>query len=150
MEKNLLIRVPRKWVIAFFVIFSAPAIGYGQNLSISDFVLYGNTIQIASSSSLSGGSIGSNTLVRSSGPLSFSGNIYSGGTIALDNNNAITGRITAANSAALHGTILSIGSGTSIGGNIDVNGNIVVSGGIISGTVTHPAGTTYTGPAPGE
>lgn len=29
-----------------------------------------------------------------------------------------------------------------------MNGNVVVSGGTVSGRVTHPTGTTYTGPAP--
>ena len=88
-------------------------------------------------------------MIQSTGNASITGNIYSGGTIILANGNTVGGRISAANTAALTGTILNVGSSAKLNGNIDVNGNIVVSGGMVSGMVTHPPGTTYTGPTPG-
>src|SRR6185312_12411433 len=148
MKKNILFKIEFKWAMILCVISLLPAITHGQNLKINDFVLFGNKVQIGSSSSISGGSIGANILVTSAGNLSNTGNIYSGGTVVLANNNVISGKITAANSTNLPGTILSVGTGVSIGGNIDVNGNIVIGGGTLSGQVTHPNGTTYSGPTP--
>ncbi len=127
-----------------------------QQLKITDFALFGGsglcpscTVNIGTSSSITGGSIGSYHLIQSTGNASITGNIYSGGTIILANGNTVGGRISAANTAALTGTILNVGSSAKLNGNIDVNGNIVVSGGMVSGMVTHPPGTTYTGPTPG-
>ncbi|HET7118358.1 MAG TPA: hypothetical protein VFI29_17815, partial [Hanamia sp.] len=149
MKKKLPTNMICKWVLILFAIFQIPAVSSGQNLKISDFVLFGNNVQIASSSTISGGIIGSNTLVKSTGNLNFTGSINSGGNIDLANNNVISGRITAANSDNLSGTILSVGSGASIGGNIDVNGNIVIGGGTVSGQITQPPSATYSGPVPG-
>lgn len=44
---------------------------------------------------------------------------------------------------------LKTGSSVSVGGNIDAYGSILIGGGSVSGQVTHPAGTTYSGPRPG-
>ena len=46
------------------------------------------------------------------------------------------------------GTILSIGPSATLAENIDVNGNIVIEAGTVSGKVTHPVGTSYSGPTP--
>src|SRR5260221_3602717 len=88
-----------------------------QQTKISDFVLFGVNsdcascgVNMGSSTSISGGSVGSNKLVQSTGNVSFTGNIFSGGTVILANGNTIGGRITAANSASLTGNILSAGS----------------------------------------
>ncbi|HSN62180.1 MAG TPA: polymer-forming cytoskeletal protein, partial [Ferruginibacter sp.] len=136
-----------------------------QQLRITDFVLFGGTnsilpgqaacsspgyaVQLGTSSKIVGGAIGSYKLVKSTGTATVNANIYSGGTVILANNNTVTGNITAANVTAQTGTILSAGSNANIGGNIDVKGNIVIGGGNVSGIVTHPPGTTYTGPAIG-
>ena len=140
--------------------------GTAQQLNISDFVLFGGNgncptgagqsavpspgcgVQVGSSSSIQGGSVGSYKLVKSTGTSTFTGNIYSGGTVVLANNNTVTGKITAANSLNTTGTILSVGSSANLGGNIDVNGNIVVGGGTVTGRVTRPTGKTYSGPVP--
>ena len=138
-----------------------------QQLNISDFVLFGGNgncpsgsgqatppspgcaLQIGSSTSIQGGSIGSFNLVKSTGTASVTGNIYSGGTVVLANSNTVNGKITAANTLNSTATILFVGSGALLGGNIDVKGKITVGGGTVSGRVTHPTGTTYTGPTPG-
>jgi hypothetical protein len=144
--------------LSILVVF-VPGFLYAQ-LKITDFSVFGSNgqsaqnapncfVQFGSSVTINGGSIGSNKLVKTTGGINLTGNIYSGGTVVLANSNKVTGRITAANTAGLGGTILSVGSSAIIGGNIDVNGNIVVSGGTISGKVTHPDGTSYLGPVPG-
>lgn len=98
-----------------------------------------------------GGSVGSNMFIKTSGSGNFGGNLNSGGTIVLSGSNTVSGKITAANSYNTTGTILSVGSSANLSGNIDVNGNVTVgtSGSTVSGKVTHPTGTTYTGPTPG-
>ena len=135
---------------------------FAQTLQMSDFVLFGGNggtgtttpaspgygVQLGSSTTVNGGSVGSLKLVKSTGNSSITGNIYSVGTVVLNNSNTVTGKITAANSPVVSGTILSVGSSANLGGNIDVNGNIVVGGGTVSGIVKHPSSTTYTGPAP--
>ncbi len=127
-----------------------------QQTTMKDYVLFGGNstyatgyVQLGSSSNIQGGSIGSYKLVKTTGNATVSANVFSGGTVSLFNSNIINGKITAANSPAVTGTILSVGSSTNISGNIDVNGNIVVTSGTVSGSVTHPSGTTYTGPTPG-
>jgi Subtilase family/Secretion system C-terminal sorting domain/MBG domain (YGX type) len=133
-----------------------------QQLTISDFAMFsgnggagttvpsspGYGVQIGSSITINGGSVGSYTLVQTTGNAAINANIYSGGKVSITNSNIVSGKIAAANSGALSGTILSVGSSATLGGNIDVNGNIVIGGGTVSGTVTHPPGTTYSGPAP--
>lgn len=106
----------------------------------------GYGVFIGSSITINGGAVGSYTFVQTTGNASVKSDIYSGGKIALTNSNVVTGKIAAANSDSLGGTILSVGSSASLSGNIDVYGNIVVGGGTVSGIVTHPPGTSYTGP----
>ena len=138
---------PIIFAIALYLIgFTANA----QRTTVSDFVLFGGTsgVDISSTATINGGSIGSFSLIKTSGSATISANIFSGGKVQLYNSNTVTGRITSANSTGIKGTILSVGSSSKITGNIDVNGNILISGGTVSGKVTHPAGTTYTGPLP--
>ena len=139
----------------FFIIGFIPRFAVAQQTNISDFVLFGGSgpcatcaVNFGSSVSINGGSTGSYKTVKSTGNTFISGNIFSGGTINLANGNTVNGRITAANSPTVTGSILSVGTGALLKGNIDIQGNIVVSGGTVSGKVTHPAGTTYTGPTP--
>ena len=147
-------------MIAICLVFPAVLTVQGQVLDYSEFVMYahnggpGTTPPGASgygvifgSATINGGSIGSAALVQSTSGANMSCNIYSGGKVILANGNTVTGRITAANSAGLIGTtIFQGGSSQVLSGNIDVNGNIVVAGGTVSGIVTHPTGTTYSGP----
>ncbi|HET9430717.1 MAG TPA: hypothetical protein VFO70_06050, partial [Chitinophagaceae bacterium] len=109
----------------------------------------GYSVQIGSSINISGGAIGSYKLVQTTGTTTINSKIHSGGRVLITNSNVVTGRITANNSDSLSGPILSAGSGVTLSGNIDVNGDILVGGGTVSGIVTHPFGTTYTGPVPG-
>ncbi|HEY2349756.1 MAG TPA: S8 family serine peptidase, partial [Puia sp.] len=131
-----------------------PQLLSAQQTNITDFVLFGGSSSCATCAVTLGsataitGSIGSYHIVQSTGNASVTGNMYSGGTVKLSNGNTVTGRITAANIPAVTGTILSAGTSSLLKGNIDVNGNIVVGGGTVSARVTHPAGTTYSGPAP--
>ncbi|MBL7877375.1 MAG: hypothetical protein JNL53_17045, partial [Cyclobacteriaceae bacterium] len=133
-----------------------------QQLQMSDFVLFsgaggpgtsscnspGNSVQIASSSTVTGGSVGSLVLVKTTGPVTITGTVHSKGTISLANSNCVTGDITASNSSTTSGTVLLAGSNSALGGNIDVKGKIVVSGGVVSGRITQPAGASYSGPSP--
>jgi hypothetical protein len=151
-------------MIAGMAILSAFSVhtAVGQQLQMSEFVLFsgaggpgtspaaspGYAVQLGSSSAVNGGAVGSFKLIKSTGTVSFNANLYSKGTISLTNSNSVTGKIAASNSPFVTGTILSVGSNANLGGNIDVNGNIVVGGGTVSGKVTHPTGTTYSGPTP--
>jgi cytoskeletal protein CcmA (bactofilin family) len=142
-----------------------PTITKGQQaqpLQMSDFVLFagaggpgtsscnspGNAVQIASSSTVTGGSVGSLKLIKTTGTVTITGNVHSKGTVSLANSNCVTGDITASNSPSTSGTIFLAGSNSALGGNIDVNGRITINGGVVSGTVTQPAGASYSGPTP--
>lgn len=155
---------------AFFIFvlqfFSAlNALQAQQQTNISEYVIFGGSanalagqtapsspgyaVQLGSTTNIQGGIIGSYKLIKTTGNALINTNIFSGGTVILANSNTVTGKVAAANTAGLSGTIFSAGSNATIGGNIDVNGNIVISNnGTVSGNVTHPAGTTYSGPAP--
>ncbi|MDH5380305.1 MAG: S8 family serine peptidase, partial [Cyclobacteriaceae bacterium] len=150
-------------VLTFFLVFLLAAFSarsQTQELNLSDFVLLSGNgenliatepsgyVEIGSSSSVYGGSIGSFGLVRTTGTVDIRGNVFSLGTISLNNSNSVSGKIAASNNSLATGIVLSIGSNSILGGNIDVNGNIIIDGGIISGQVTHPIGTTYSGPIP--
>ena len=119
-----------------------------QQLSIRDFVLYGGSgVQLSTSTAVTGGAIGSNTLVLTTVNSTIAGNIYSGGQINLSNSNTITGNLWAANNNNASGNILQVGSNAAITGNAFVFGCVLVGGGFITGYVTHSG--TYSGPAPG-
>ncbi len=153
---------------ALFLFGLLPQLSSGQQLKISDFVLFGGlgscppawspnappapgcAVLLASSTTVNGGSVGSYTLVTTIGNSAISGNIFSGGAVFLANKTNVGGRITAANSAGLKSTIFQAGSNSLLGGNIDVNGNIQIASGSgsVTGRVTHPAGTSYSGPVP--
>ncbi len=148
------VTVQWRMLILFLLIFISST--KAQQTTMQDYVLFGGkssvsngNVTLSSSTNVTGGSIGSYRLVTTTGNSNIAGNIYSGGTITLSNGNTVTGKITAANTAAVSGNILSVGSNAILNGNIDVNGNIVVTSGTVSGKVTHPAGTTYSGPVPG-
>ena len=137
-------------------------------LKMSDFVLFsgsggsgcsfpfwpGYGVYLGSSTTVTGGAVGSLNTVKTTGTSTFGNlspstnitNIYSKGTVVLSYNNIVTGVITASNSTSVTGTILSVGTGANIKGNIDVKGNIVIGGGTVSGKVT--TNTFYTGPVP--
>ncbi|MDQ6764018.1 MAG: hypothetical protein M3015_15515, partial [Bacteroidota bacterium] len=138
--------------IAIIFIIAINLIGTNSNaqqLQTSDFVLFGGSsgVNISSNSKIDGGSIGSFSLIKAANSSIFNSNLYSGGKITIADSNTVLGRITAANSAGARGNTLLTGS-INISGNVDVNGNIVIGGGAVAGKVTHPQGTTYTGPIP--
>ena len=159
MKLNLLHR-RRYFQYMFFlgIVFQMPIILKAQSLKISDFVLFGGTgfttgtsclIQKSGVSVKGGGNVGSYSSITTGNNFSNTGNVYSGGTMLLGQGNVIGGNLAATNSSNISGTILSVGSSANISGNIDAKGNITVSGGTVTGQVTHPTGTTYTGPKPG-
>jgi hypothetical protein len=150
------------WIGIFLMFqFLLSGVAISQQTNISDYVIFGGTntvlpgqqpcntpgygVIFGSSTNIQGGSIGSFKLIQSTGSASVMSNIFSGGTVVLANSNTVSGRITAANMAALKAgtTILSVGSGASLTGNIDVNGDILISGGTVSGIVTNPPGSIY-------
>jgi Subtilase family. len=160
MKKTLI-----NYVISLLLLSLSPSLYNGinaQQLKIYDFALFagnggpgtsaapspGYGVQIGSSITINGGSVGSYKLVQSTGNASINANIYSGGTVSITNSNIVNGNIAARNSDSLTGPIISFGSSAQITGNMDGNGNIVVGGGFVNGTVTHPTGTTYSGPVP--
>ncbi len=103
--------------ITFIILLNIVAFtSYAQQLKISDFVLFGAStgVEITSSTNIQGGSIGSFTLVRTTGNSTLNTNIYSGGTVQLSNSNVVSGKITAANSQNAIGNILSVGSSANI------------------------------------
>ncbi|HNQ00587.1 MAG TPA: polymer-forming cytoskeletal protein, partial [Bacteroidia bacterium] len=152
----------KSYVLFIAMILSISFQSFAQTLPISDFVIFsgnggsgttsppspGYGVQMGASTTVSGGSIGAYSLIQSTGTASIGANIYSDGKVTIANSNVISGKISARNSSNLTGTILSVGSSANLGGDIDVKGNIVVGGGTVSGRVTHPSGTTYTGPNP--
>ncbi len=154
--------VSLKALAVFMSLFLAVNIAYSQQLQMSDFVLFsgsggtgttnpsspGYGVFLSSSNTITNGSVGSSVLVQSTGNANINANIYSQRKVTLSNSNVVGGKITAANNTSVTGTILSVGSSANISGNIDVNGNVVIGGGTVSGKVTRPTGTTYSGPAP--
>jgi hypothetical protein len=135
---------PEQLEMSRFVIFSGVGL---QGSTVPTGPGYG--VQLGSSANINGGSVGSLKLVKTTGNVNITGNIFSKGTIVLANGAKVTGRLAASNLPTISGTILNAGSNANFGGNIDVNGNIVIGGGIVAGKVTHPEFTTYVGPAPG-
>jgi len=114
---------------------------------IKDYVIWGNSSAQVGSSSIQGGAIGSNTLVKSVGNMiagtgANKTNIYSGGTIALANSNVVNGNMTSGlyplASQPPSGTIFSAGTSENFTGNIDVYGDIVIGGGTVNGLVYTP------------
>ena len=159
MKKFLSIKVSLTRAIVLFAISSLPAITNGQSLKINDFVLFGGDgtyigngcyFQRHSSPDINGGSVGSNSIIETSSNTKVNGNLYSGGIIQLNDNNNVTGNITVSNSNSLKNNVLSAGVNAMINGNIDVNGNTFIRSGSVSGKVTHPGGTNYSGPIPVE
>ena len=71
---------------------------------LKNFVIFGGTgVQIGSSNTINGGSVGSYTLVQSTGNAAINSNIHSGGKIILANSNIAGisgGTISAANTAS--------------------------------------------------
>ena len=117
-------------------------------LSLRDFALYGgDMVQLSTSTSLSGGAIGSKKLVKTNGNFLFNGNIFSDGTIELANNNTIQGNIVAANQNGLSGNTIKVGSNAAITGNIVSKGSVDIGGGVVTGSVTYSG--DYNGPTPG-
>ncbi len=136
---------------------------FSQQLQMSDFVLFSGNASvgnctppaspglgtfIGNGSCITCGSTGSYVLVKTTGTIAATGNIHSNGRVELSTNNAITGKITAANSSASISNVLQVGNGANLVGNIDVNGKISIGTGSVTGVVTHPVGTAYSGPVP--
>ena len=133
-------------ILALLVLLLHSYNGNSQQLQMTDFVLFGGNgtltgctnpsspgaaVQIGSSASIQGGSIGSYTLIKTTGSALITGNIHSGKTIVLANSNQVNGKISAANSSNSSSTILSVGSSALLKDSINVKGSIVVSGGTV-------------------
>ncbi len=135
------------FVIITCLFFGSSLFAQGPTTTITNYVIWGSSSAQVGSSSIQGGAIGSNTLVKSVGNMiagtgANKTNIYSGGTIVLANSNVVNGNITSglyplASQPPL-GTIFSAGTSENFTGNIDVYGNIVIGGGTVNGTVKTP------------
>jgi hypothetical protein len=136
-----------------------------QQTSIKDYVIFGGngscpsstqttplspgcSVLLGAGTSVISGKLGSYRLVKTTGSVTVTADIFSGGTVELAAANTIDGKIAIANSAKLAGTVFQLGTGGTIKGNVDVNGNTTNAGSTIQGSLTHPAGTTYSGPVP--
>ena len=114
-----------------------------QQLRIRDFVLFGGDgscpspiqtlpsapgcgVQLATSTTVVSGAVGSYKLIRTTGNSSFAGNVHSGGIVELSNSNTINGHLTVGNSAGSTGNALVMGSNAFVTGNILVNGNSLI------------------------
>ncbi|MDQ6903159.1 MAG: S8 family serine peptidase, partial [Bacteroidota bacterium] len=149
-QSRSLSRVCKSVSVIIFLAVLCPKLMVAQQTKISDFALFGGSggVELSSSTSVQGGSIGSFKDVKTSGNATLNSNIYSGGTIELYNNNVVSGNIAAANTNGSRGITLTAGYSTYIAGNVDAAGSIYIKGGKVSGQVTHPAGTRYSGPQP--
>jgi len=116
----------------------------------SEFVLLAGrntpaTVNIGSSITINGGSVGAFKLVQTSSSATINSNIYSSDKIVIGNSNVVKGNLSAAanypNSPITPGTILSVGS-SSVTGNSDVFGNVSF-GGTVTGTITIPPSASY-------
>lgn len=134
---------------------SEKVIAQSSKLRIADFVVFsGNSVSpekgvhINSAVTVSSGYIGSYSLIQTTGSAVLGGGLHTASRVLLTNSNTVHGDISAANSSELGGNAVQIGSNAALSGNINVNGNILIEGGKIDGTITHPSGTTYSGPVP--
>src|SRR5947207_2080230 len=78
------------WTLLFIIGLQISVVSiYGQQqLKTSDFTIFGSTgVQIGSSNTINGGSVGSYVLVQSTGNAAINSNINSGGKIILANSN---------------------------------------------------------------
>lgn len=133
-------------------------------LHVGQFVLFGGSsncpapgqtappppgcgVQIGTSCSVTGGKIGSYSLVTTTGNAQLNSDIRSG-RLVLSNSNTVNGSIAVGNSTITTNTIFTTGSNFSASSNVFVNGTSNVGSGTITGFVKHPGGTTYTGPVP--
>ena len=138
---------------------------FAQQTNIQEYVLFGGngtcpaagqtvplspgcSVLIGPSTTIVNGKVGSYKLIKTTGSASIGGDMYSGGKMEISTGNQIAGKLTVANSSGTTDNVLQIGSGGTIQGNVDVKGNTINAGTVIKGKLTHPSGTTYTGPAP--
>ena len=168
MEKKSLIR---SRVFYYYVILSCLFVvfvnghGLAQNLSLSDFVIYANAdtgsqnpnknilnskgVEIHDNTQILSGNIGSNYFIRTTGPVNINGDLHSADYIDLAWNNVVKGNITSAGNNNFDQNAFKADLGFSLQGNLDINGNIIIRrNSTVNGTVTHPSGTSYTGPSP--
>ncbi|AFD07434.1 MBG domain-containing protein [Solitalea canadensis] len=135
----------------------------GQQLEVKNFVVSGgfnqsspqtysatpsHAVVIGKGSSITGGSIGSDQLIKVLGKASIYSNLYSNGTIYLGDYTLVKGTIAAANSGKESGNVLKTGISQQLKGNIDVKGSVYIRSGSVLGTVTIPKGSSYYGPSP--
>ncbi|MEO6638961.1 MAG: hypothetical protein ABIN25_11840 [Ginsengibacter sp.] len=146
---NVFIKARAHAIIFIMAINLISARSMAQELKPGDFVLFGGTggVNISSYCNIKGGSVGSFKLIKATNSSTFTSNLYSDGKIVLGDSNIVAGKIASGNSAGLRGINLLTGN-IKISGNVDVKGNIVIGSGTVSGVVTHPQGTTYSGPLP--
>jgi hypothetical protein len=137
-----------------------------QNLPLSDFVIYANAdttsqgltngpnngVVLFGNSKILSGRVGSYYPIKTTGSVSIYGSVHSAGIITLASGNVVQGNITSAGkNASNKDTAFSALGGFSLKGNLDINGNISISKSYnsnVDGIVTHPSGTSYTGPLP--
>ena len=169
MKKKFLHIVPARYFILFLLLaLLANKHSLAQKVSLSDFAVYANPdttskdfrhgssandgVEIHSNSKILSGNVGSYYSIKTTGPVNIYGDMHSANIINLAWNNIVKGNITSAGkNCGYNQNAFAAGNGFLLQGNLDIKGNISVSkysNSAINGTVTHPAGTYYKGPAP--
>ncbi|MDX5404040.1 MAG: hypothetical protein LPK28_00925, partial [Bacteroidota bacterium] len=139
---------------------------YGQSGDITQYVIFGGDqncptgpgqtapgspgcgVDIGQQSTIISGAIGTYGTIVSGSNISISGALHAGTIIDLANGATLNGPVSVANSTGQTGSVFDAGSGSKINGNLNINGNITISSGQVGGSVTHPFGTSYSGPNP--
>ena len=130
----------------------------GQSSQISSYVILGGDpscvgssgcgVMIQSNARVTGGTVGSYANLSVSKYGDVTGDLYSRESIELDNDVTIGNNCYAANSSGGSGNALTGDYSVSIGGDILGNGDIQILSGSVGGSITHPPGNSYSGPAP--
>lgn len=152
---NLSIKTIRFHLFLFALIAGGYLVN-GQSTQITDYVILAGDPQctsdcdaeIESGSTIQSGLIGSYQDVIFENSISHGGGIYSNQILELGYGVSIQDRCYVANSGLIAGAVLQTQANADFGSDILANGDISISSGSVAGTVTHPAGTTYSGPAP--
>ena len=136
--------------ILFIALISvAPFVSQAQNLKTTDFIMYGNKVQIATSSSVLAGAVGAKgakSLILTTGNVTFGGGLFSDSAIVLNNNNTVNGVVKAKNGVApVSVTAISTGSSAILKDSVVARGGINIKSGTVKLTLL-PTTSPYVGP----
>ena len=134
-----------------------PVLLYAQPTALDSYIILAGDstcpsqdcgVDIGSSNTYVGGTIGSYNSISASYQLNHSGGLYSLNHINLFTDATVTSDIWSANSNLSNQPSLTVGHRANLKGSLYINGNTIIQAGTILGQVTHPIGTYYKGPLP--